>query len=80
MRPATVMLDGIVPASTRARFSKWVASVGGSREAATKLGISRSYVDMIRSGDRSPGLKTAYRVEKITRGAIKMQAWVEGLS
>lgn len=79
-RLSAFILDGHVPASTRARFRAWVSSVGGSREAARLLGCSRSYVDMIRSGDRSPGLKTAYRVEKITRGAIKMQAWVEGLS
>jgi len=69
---------GQAPAATRRAFAAWVDSVGGSREAARLLDVSRSYVDMIRSGDRSPGLVTAYRIEVRTDGAITMRAWVEG--
>lgn len=65
-----------VPAATRRRFIAWVESVGGSRAASRLLGVSRSYVDMIKSGSRSPGLDTAYRIERLTDGAITMQAWV----
>lgn len=68
---------GEAPDETRRKFRAWVDSVGGSREAAERLGISRSYVDMIRSGDRSPGLVTAYRIERLTDGAITMQAWLK---
>jgi len=64
------------PAATRRAFVAWVETVGGSREAARLLAVSRSYVDMIRSGDRSPGLVTAFRIEKRTKGAIRMQAWI----
>ena len=64
------------PDKTRRAFVAWVEGVGGSREAARLLGVSRSYVDMIRSGDRSPGLRTAYRIEQHTDGEIRMQAWV----
>ncbi len=67
---------GPAPAATRRAFVAWVSKVGGSREAARLLAVSRSYVDMIRSGDRSPGLVTAYRIERITDGAITMQSWI----
>lgn len=67
-----------VPASgaTRARFAAWIESVGGSVAAARRLGVSRSYVDMMKNGQRSPGLRTAERIERETGGAIPMQAWV----
>ncbi len=64
------------PAATRRRFNAWVEEIGGSREAARLLGVSRSYVDMIRAGSRSPGLDTAYRIEVLTDEKIRMQAWV----
>lgn len=68
---------GPTPAATRRAFVAWVDRVGGSREAARLLGVSRSYVDMIRSGDRSPGLNTAFRIERLTDGAIRMQGWIK---
>lgn len=64
------------PAATRQRFIAWVEEIGGSREAAALLEVSRSYVDMIKSGDRTPGLRTAYRIEQLTGKRITMQAWV----
>lgn len=64
------------PAVTRKRFADWVTIVGGSRVAAETLGISRSYVDMIKNGDRSPGLVTAHRISQHTDGLIPMEAWL----
>lgn len=65
------------PESTRRRFAAWIRSEGGSAVAAGRLGISRSYVDMIKNGQRSPGLRTAERIERATAGAILMKAWIE---
>lgn len=67
---------GQAPAATRRAFAAWVRRVGGSREAAALLDVSRSYVDMIRGGQRAPGLVTAYRIERRTDGRIRMQAWI----
>lgn len=64
------------PIATRRRFIAWVEEVGGSREAAALLKVSRSYVDMIRSGDRMPGLRTAFRIERLTENRIQMRAWI----
>lgn len=64
------------PAPTRTKFNSWVAKVGGSRAAAAVLRCSRSYVDMLRSGDRRPGLDLAYRIERVTGGAIRMPDWL----
>lgn len=67
---------GCSPARTRAAFKRWVSEVGGSRAAAALLHCSRSYVDMIRSGDRRPGLNTAHRIERLTDGKIRMPDWL----
>lgn len=67
---------GCSPASTRATFKRWVSTVGGSRAAAALLRCSRSYVDMIRSGDRRPGLNIAHRIERLTDGKIPMSDWL----
>ncbi len=64
------------PAATRKTFASWVTQVGGSRVAAEILGVSRSYIDMIRLGTRSPGLKTAHRIAQHTAGRIPMESWL----
>ncbi len=64
------------PAVTRKRFAAWIQKVGGSREAARLLDVSRSYIDMIKNGQRSPGLRTAEKIERLTDGAITMQSWI----
>lgn len=64
------------PEGTRKLFTRWVAKIGGSRAAAEQLGISRSYVDMMKSGTRSPGLHTAHRIAHYTSGEIPMDAWL----
>lgn len=65
------------PEATRRRFAAWIRNVGGSAVAAERLGVSRSYIDMMKNGQRSPGLRTAERIERATDGAIPMKAWIE---
>lgn len=64
------------PAPTRAKFKAWVSEMGGSRAAAEVLRCSRSYIDMLRSGDRRPGLDLAHRIERVTDGKIRMPEWL----
>ena len=61
--------------SARERFIASVEKAGGSREVARMLGCSRSYVDMIRNGQRRPGMNTALAIERAFD--IRMQDWVE---
>ena len=61
--------------SARERFIASVEKAGGSREVARMLGCSRSYVDMIRSGERRPGMRAAFAIEQLFE--IRMQDWVE---
>jgi plasmid maintenance system antidote protein VapI len=62
-------------AKTRERFRELVGGHGGSAAAAHALGCSRSYVDMIISGARRPGMKVARAIEELF--GIAMQEWVE---
>lgn len=64
-----------VTKSARERFIACVAAAGGSREVSQRLGVSRSYVDMIKSGDRFPGMRAAYAIEQLFK--IRMQEWIE---
>lgn len=52
-----------------------VRAFGGSIQSARALGISRAYVDMIAKGDRRPGMRTAYAIERVF--GIPMKAWLE---
>lgn len=43
-------------------------------QAARNLGVSRHYLNQILSGERSPGLKNAVWIERMT--GIVVEAWV----
>ncbi len=58
----------------RLQFRDKVRKLGGSKVAARHLGCSRSYVDMIRGGQRTPGMRVAFVIER--EFGIRMQEWV----
>ena len=60
--------------SARERFIECVKEAGGSKKVAERLGVTRSFVDMIRNGDRRPGMNAASVIEEVF--GIKMQDWV----
>ena len=62
-------------AKIRSIFEAKVRAHGGSRVSAESLGCSRSYVDMIITGTRRPGMRTARAIEILF--GIPMQAWLE---
>jgi hypothetical protein len=45
-------------------------------EAAERLSINRTYLDMVCRGARRPGLALALAIEKLTAGAIPAAEWV----
>lgn len=47
-------------------------------EAADKLGVNRTYLDMLCRGARRPGLALALTIEKVTGGAIAAADRVSG--
>ena len=60
--------------SARERFIECVKESGGSKKVAERLGVTRSFVDMIRAGQRRPGMNAASVIEEVF--GIKMQDWI----
>ncbi len=55
-------------------FKRAVKQLGGSKAAALALGVSRSYVDMVRSAYRCPSrLSTLRRIEEVLK--IPVSQW-----
>jgi hypothetical protein len=46
-------------------------------EAAEKLAINRTHLDILCRGDSRPGLALAVAIEKLTDGAIAVADWIE---
>jgi hypothetical protein len=44
-------------------------------ELADHLGLERSYVSRLLSGDRHPGLDVALHIQRKTGGRVKVTAW-----
>mgnify|MGYP000963484419 CR=1 FL=1 len=61
--------------TARERFVEAVEQAGGSRVVAAQLGCSRSYCDMIRAGQRRPGMRAAFAIQQLF--GIRMQDWIE---
>lgn len=58
----------------RAEFTKLVDDSGGQETAAFQLGITKSAVSLICSGERDVGLSLAFRIKEIF--GIPMERWV----
>lgn len=64
-------------------LAKFISESGKNRSAwAVMLGISRSYLSEILSGNRRPSLELAVSIERKTNGAVPASSWIEpeGLS
>lgn len=59
----------------RERLRDWIARSRLTQRAAAKLlGMHYTFLSQILSGDRSPALKTAVRIERVT--GIPVEAWM----
>ncbi|MFO7853944.1 MAG: helix-turn-helix transcriptional regulator [Paracoccaceae bacterium] len=47
------------------------------REFAARIGVSRSYLSMLISGDKVPSLKTATKIEVETGGVVTATAMLD---
>ena len=60
------------------RFGRYLKQRGISdAEAATALGFTRSYIQMLRTGAATPGLKTASAIRKWSKGEVAFESWLE---
>lgn len=65
------------PRKKETKLSRWIDASGMTRdEAAEKLAINRTHLDMLCRGSRRPGLTLAVEIEKLTKGAIPAAEWV----
>lgn len=57
-------------------LSSWLDTSGRDRDAlASKLGISRSYLDRLCAGRARPSLDLAIRLDQATLGAVPASSW-----
>lgn len=60
------------------KFAEWVKNNDRKhRSVAEKLGISTSGLHAILKTGQMPSMKTAYEIEKYTRGAVTMYDWLD---
>jgi DNA-binding XRE family transcriptional regulator len=65
------------PRKRETKLSQWIdASEMTREEAAEKLGVNRTHLDMLCRGARKPGLALALAIENLTNGAIPPASWV----
>jgi len=57
----------------RTRFIQYVSQHGGDAAVADKLGCHRSFVCLIRTGKRNPGISVAAAIWRVAR--IPAQLW-----
>jgi transcriptional regulator with XRE-family HTH domain len=64
------------PRKQETLLSKWLDAAGISRdELATRLNVSRPYVDMMCRGGRRPSLELAVAIEELTHGEVPASVW-----
>jgi len=75
--PATAKRPRGRPRTRETKLSRWIDAAGTTRETfAKKLGVNRTYLDMLCRGARRPGLALALEIERLTRGGVPAAEWV----
>lgn len=46
------------------------------RDLAKQIGISQGVLSRFEAGLATPGLEMAFRIQRVTGGAVKAQSWV----
>ena len=60
----------------RSPLSRWIDAQSLTRdEAARLLDITRPHIDRLCRGDRRPSLPLALKIERVTDGAVPVDAW-----
>jgi len=59
-------------------FTQAITASGQTRKAiADQLGISASYLSLLESGKKRPSLDLAFRIERLTGGAVPAASWTQ---
>jgi len=59
-------------------FTNVITSMGIPRRAiADQLGISTAYLSQLESGKKRPSLDLAFRIERLTGGAVPAASWTQ---
>lgn len=57
-------------------FADYISKSGETRSAwADKIGVTRSYLSDILNGKKTPSLKVAVTIERMTGGEVKAVSW-----
>lgn len=66
------------PRQTETKLSRWIDGQRLTRDQiATRLGIGRTYLDKLCRAQSRPSLDLAFRIEKLTRGAVPATDWLQ---
>lgn len=58
-------------------FAEYITQCGEKRTViAARLGISKSYLSDILNGNKTPSLDLAFRIERLTNGAVPASSWI----
>ena len=58
------------------QFSEWLQKSAKTRhEVSVALCCSRAFISQLALGQKSPSLRMAFRIEKLTAGKVKAASW-----
>jgi len=58
-------------------FAEFIKASGKTRSSwAEELGIAKSYLSDLLNGNRQPSLSLAFRIERLTDGAVPAASWI----
>jgi len=61
------------------KLTDWMAQAKLSdAELALEAGVTRSYISRLRTGDVSPTLATALRIQEVTNGEVELEQMLPG--
>ena len=62
------------------KFAEWMKNNDKKQKGvAEKIGVSQSTIHAIIKQHQFPSLKTAYEIEKYTKGAITLYDWLDNV-
>jgi len=77
LTPAPAVQQSCVVTRSLTKFGRYLKAKDISCEvAAAALGLTRSYIQMLRTGAATPGLRAAAAIHKWTRGQVSFLSWL----
>lgn len=71
-----IVISGVTRSHKKSAFAEWMSrQCIQPADLADQLGITTSYVRMLRDGSARPGAKLRIRIQERTNGAVRFDAW-----